>query len=172
MLTKQDLCSMALLKLGEQPLSSLTDDSASVQLARTLCDITLDSLQSLHPWNFAQDVTLVERNSDGDLIVPENVLRILKCDGHICGKKILSDSDSVKLLAITRVEPENFPSYFISVAATRLAMEFCIPLTGNQQVFRTLVSLYESELQTAKFIDSTTDSNTGVHDFSLINVRF
>ena len=70
------------------------------------------------------------------------------------------------------VLPENFPSYFISVAATRLAMEFCIPLTGNQQVFRTLVSLYESELQTAKFIDSTTDSNTGVHDFSLINVRF
>ncbi len=172
MLTKQDLCSMALLKLGEQPLTSLSSDTAAAQLARTLCDVTLDSLLSYHPWRFATDAVFIERNTDGDLIVPENVLRILKCDGRICGKKIFFDSDNIKLLAIVRIDIEKFPSYFVALAATRLAMEFCMPLTGNQQMFRTLVSLYESELQTAKFIDSTTDSGTGVRDFSLINVRF
>ena len=172
MLTKQDLCSMALLKLGEQPLVSLTSDTAAAQLARTLCDVTLNSLLSSHPWRFATDAVLIERDTDGNLIIPENVLRILKCNGHVCGKKIFSHSDNVKLLAVVNVDVEDFPSYFISLAATRLSMEFCMPLTGNQQMFRTLVSLYESELQTAKFIDSTTDSDAGVRDFSLINVRF
>ncbi len=172
MLTKQDLCSMALLKLGEQPLVSLASDTAAAQLSRTLCDVTLDSLLSSHPWRFATEAVLIERDTNGDLIIPENVLRILKCNGHICGKKIFSSSDNIKLLSVVRVDVESFPSYFVSVAATRLAMEFCMPLTGNQQMFRTLVSLYESELQTAKFIDSTTDSGMGVRDFSLVNVRF
>lgn len=172
MFTKQDLCSMALLKLGEQPLVSLAADSASAQLSRTLCDITLDSLLSAHPWRFALDNLCIEKNTDGELIIPENVLRIIKCSGHICGNKILADSDTAKLLAIVRVDTQKFPSYFVSVASTKLAMEFCIPLTGNQQMFRTLVSLYESEFQTAKFIDSTLDNNPGIRDFSLINARF
>jgi hypothetical protein len=65
-----------------------------------------------------------------------------------------------------------FPSYFVSLAATRLAMEFCVPLLGDQSVFRTLVALYESELQTAKFIDSTTSINPAIENFSLLDTRF
>jgi hypothetical protein len=76
------------------------------------------------------------------------------------------------MLAVTRTETDKFPSYFVSLAATKLALEFCIPLTGNQQTLRMLISLYESEFQTAKFIDSTTDTNCGIDNFSLINARF
>ena len=53
MLTKIDLCSMALLKLGERPIQSLTDDSAAAQLARTLFDPVMDALIASHPWRFA-----------------------------------------------------------------------------------------------------------------------
>ena len=172
MLTKQDLCSMALLKLGEQPLVSLTSDTAAAQLARTLCDVTLNSLLSSHPWRFATDAVLIERDTDGNLIIPENVLRILKCNGHVCGKKIFSHSDNVKLLAVINVDVEDFPSYFISLAVTRLAMEFCIPLLGDQTVFRMLAALYETELQTAKYLDSTTSAPSCLTDFSLISSRF
>lgn len=172
MVTKQDLCSMALLKLGEQPLTSLTADTASAQLARTLYDTTIDALLSLHPWRFATQPMLIEKNSDDEFIIPSNVLRVLRCDGHIIGNQIFSNSQNVKMLAVIRAVPESFPSYFVSLAATKLAMEFCVPLTGNQQMFRILVNLYESELQTAKFIDSTTDVNAGVNQFSLIDARF
>ena len=71
-----------------------------------------------------------------------------------------------------RVLPEKFPSYFASVVATKLAMEFCMPITSDQTVFRTLAALYESELQTAKFIDSTTSINPQIENFSLIDIRF
>ena len=53
MLTKIDLCSMALLKLGETPIQSLTDDSASAKLSRTLFDPVMDTLIASHPWRFA-----------------------------------------------------------------------------------------------------------------------
>ena len=59
MLTKIDLCSMALLKLGESPIQSLVDDSASAKLARTLFNPVIDALLALHPWRFAtQEIAL------------------------------------------------------------------------------------------------------------------
>ena len=172
MLTKQDLCSMALLKLGEQPLVSLNADTASAQLSRTLYDTTIDGLLSSHPWRFAtQKITIIKNQSD-EYIIPSNVLRILHCPGKICGNQIISDSDTMNILGIVRMDSEYFPSYFVSLSATKLALEFCMPLTGNQQMLRTLISLYESEFQRAKFIDSTTDINSGVNNFSLIDARF
>lgn len=172
MLTKQDLCSMALLKLGEQPIQSLQDDTASAKLSRTLFDTAIDSLVALHPWHFATAEIKLQKNTDGHFIVLTNVLRILKTSGHIIGNKIYSDEDGITIFAIVRTVPDLFPSYFISLAATRLAMEFCVPLTGDQTLFRTLVSLYETELQTAKFIDSTTAQSSVIKDFSLISTRF
>ncbi|MBQ8686556.1 MAG: hypothetical protein IJ517_02235 [Alphaproteobacteria bacterium] len=172
MLTKIDLCSMALLKLGENPIQSLTDDSAAAKLSRTLFDVTMDSLVALHPWHFATQELELTKNTDGDFLIPANVLRVLKTCGRIVGNRIISDGDTITIVALVHTLPENYPSYFVSLAATRLAMEFCVPLTGNQTVFRMLVALYETELQTAKFIDSTTSIPDGISEFSLLNSRF
>ena len=59
MFTKIDLCSMALLKLGEKPIQSLSEDSASAQLARTLFEPVTETLLSMFPWKVAtQSLTL------------------------------------------------------------------------------------------------------------------
>ena len=172
MLTKIDLCSMALLKLGEAPIQSLTDEGASAQLARTLFDPVVDALIASHPWRFACRKFTLNKNNDGDFLIPADVLRVLKCDGQIIGNKINAHSDTLDIMALVRVPVEKFPSYFVSLAATKLAVEFCIPLVGEQTVFRMLVALYESEFQSAKFIDSTTSTNNDIRDFSLISARF
>ena len=172
MFTKIDLCSMALLKLGENPIESLTEDTVSAQLARTLFDPIVDALLSMFPWRFAtQNVTLT-RNLDGDFIIPSNVLRIIKNDGKIMGNKIIASSDTLDVVAIVHVEPESFPGYFATLVATKLAVEFCIPLIGDTNVFRMMTALYESEYQSAKFIDSTTSNQSNIDNFSLINSRF
>lgn len=172
MLTKIDLCTMALLKLGEAPIQSLSDDVASAKLSRTLFEPIIDALISIHPWRFAMSEIKLTKNTDGNFLIPSNVLRVLSASGRIIGNRILSDNESVTITAIVRTSPEKFPSYFVSLATTRLAMEFCVPLLGDQTVFRMLTALYESELQTAKFIDSTTSINTTLDDFSLINSRY
>lgn len=172
MLTKIDLCSMALLKLGEAPIQSLSDDTASAQLARTLFEPITDALIASHPWRFAISQLDLVPDADGNFVIPTNVLRVLKSNGNIVGNKIISPSDKITITACVRVDVDKYPSYFVSLVATKLAMEFCIPLSGDQNVFRMLTALYESELQSAKFIDSTTTFGTQISDFSLINARF
>lgn len=172
MFTKIDLCSMALLKLGEEPVQSFSDDSATAKLSRTLYQPIVDALLAIHPWHFAtQQIDLI-KNSDGKFVIPSDVLRILKTKGKIIGDNIISDKDKLSILAIVKTDSVSFPSYFVSLVATRLAMEFCIPLSGNQNVFRMLAALYETELQNAKFIDSTIDVSNSVSNFSLIDTRF
>ena len=172
MLTKIDLCSMALLKIGEAPIQSLMDDTASAKLCRTLFDTITDALLATYPWRFACREYNLTRNADGNFLIPSDVLRVLRASGEIIGNRINSNSDDVSIMAITRVSPESFPSYFVGVLVAKLAMEFCIPLTGDQTVFRMLVALYESELQSARFIDGTTSAARGIENFSLINARF
>ena len=172
MLTKIDLCSMALLKLGESPIQSLLDDSIAAKLSRTLFEPVVDALLSLHPWRFAAQEIRLAQNASDNFLIPSDVLRVIKTNGRVVGDRIYSDLDTISIIAITKTAPEKFPSYFVELAATRLAMEFCIPLLGDQTVFRMLVALYESQLQTAKFIDSTTSVNDSVTDFSLVNSRF
>ncbi|HOY47053.1 MAG TPA: hypothetical protein PLZ05_00415 [Alphaproteobacteria bacterium] len=172
MLTKIDLCSFALLKLGEEPIQSLTDNSASAQLSRTLFDPVVEALIASHPWRFAQKKFELTKTADDEFLIPSEVLRVLKCPGEVIGNTIISSSDVISISAIVRTLVEYFPSYFVSLAATKLAMEFCIPLLGDQNVFRMLAALYESELRAAKFIDSTISVNTDIGDFSLVSARF
>lgn len=172
MLTKIDLCSMALLKLGEAPIQSFDEDCAAAKLARTLFDTVIDTLISSHVWRFACRSFTLSRDNAGNFIIPAECLRVVKCDGDIRENKIFASGDTTTFVALVRMAPEAFPGYFTSLAAARLAMEFCIPLSGDQTVFRMLTALYETELQSAKFIDSTTSSPAGISDFSLISARF
>ena len=172
MLTKIDLCSMALLKLGERPIQSLTDDSAAAQLARTLFDPVMDALIASHPWRFAMRTYELTETADDDFIIPADVLRVIKAPGKISGNRIVAPDDKISIVAVVRVAPESYPSYFVSLAATKLAMEFCVPMTGDQTVFRMLAALYETEYASAKFIDSTTATSANIDAFSLINTRF
>lgn len=172
MTTKIDLCSMALLKLGEKPIQSLIDDTAAAQLSRTLYDTVIEGLLAMHPWRFACKTFELNKSADNDFVIPSEVIRIIKCDGEIIGNKIISPGNKISILAIVRTQVESFPSYFISLASTRLAMEFCIPLLADQTVYRMLVALYETELQSAKFIDSTISGSANIENFSLINARF
>ncbi|MFQ6696072.1 MAG: hypothetical protein ACLRFP_03135 [Alphaproteobacteria bacterium] len=172
MFTKIDLCSMALLKLGEKPIQSWREDSAAAQLARTLFDPVVETLLAMFPWRFATQSLTLQRNSDGDFLIPANVLRILKCEGQINGNKIITNSDALEISAIVKTEPENFPGYFATLVAAKLAVEFCIPILGDVNILRIMTSLYESEYQSAKFVDSTLARQSNIDDFSLINSRF
>jgi len=172
MFTKIDLCSMALLKLGEKPIQSWREDSAAAQLARTLFEPTLDTLLSLFPWRFATKSLVLNKTQDDDFLIPSEVLRILKCNGQIIGDRIKSSDNTITILAVVKTEPEMFPGYFATLLATKLAVEFCIPLIGDANVFKMMTALYESEYQSAKFIDSTTSNQSNIGNFSLIDSRF
>ena len=172
MFTKIDLCSMALLKLGEKPIQSWREDSASAQLARTLYDPIVNTLLSVFPWSFATEKISLNKNTDDDFIIPNNVLRVLNCPEVIEGNKIKSSAESMEIEAVVKKDADVFPDYFASLVATKLAVDFCIPLIGDTNVFRMMSELYDNEYATAKFIDSAISIRSNFKTFSLVNTRF
>ncbi|MCL1785576.1 MAG: hypothetical protein FWG39_00290 [Alphaproteobacteria bacterium] len=175
MLTKIDICSMALLKIGEKPIQSFNEDTAAAQLARTLFEAVSDALIAGHPWRFASRTFDLTKTESGDFLVPAEILRVISCSAQkyeIKQNRIKSSADKISITAIVRTDVENYPAFFTSCLATRLAMEFCMPLSDNQNAFNTLAALFDSELRAAKFIDSTMSSGTGVQNFSLISARY
>jgi hypothetical protein len=175
MLTKIDLCSQALLKIGENAIASFNDDCAAAKIAKSLYDTVIDALISGYNWRFATKKYQLRRTESGGFPIPSEILRVIACsarDYEIAGNVINAKADAIEITASARVGAESFPPYFAAAAATRLAMEFCVPLTGNQNMFALLNALYESELRTARFIDSTTATPPAVENFPLITARF
>lgn len=175
MITKIDLCSMALLKLGEKPIQSFTEDSAAAQVARTLFDTSTDSLLAAHPWKFALKKYQLTKTTDGDFLLPAEVLRVLDCSSllyQVAGVRLTAPADNISITAIARVGVEDYPSYFANVAALALARDFCMPLLGDQNLLRIMATLFDSELRAAKFVDSTMASSGDIQDFSLLSARY
>lgn len=175
MQTKIDLCSEALLKIGENAITSFNDDSAAAQISGKLYDIIADNLLCLHTWRFALKKYTLTKLVNGDFLIPTDILRVIACDCsryEVMQNKIICDTDKIEITGIARVNTEDFPSYFVAPLVTKLAMEFCIPLTGNQNSFAILNALFENEIRTAKFIDSASSPNQTIGNFSLISARF
>lgn len=166
---------MALLKIGEKPIQSFNDETCAAQLARTLFDNVTDALLSSHPWRFATKKYDLVRTGDDDFLIPTDVVRVLSSSApkyEINGNRIVAAGEKISVACTARIGVENYPAYFSSVAAIKLAMEFCMPLTDNSGAFNILAALFESEMRAAKFIDSSTSIAPDVKDFSLISARF
>ncbi|MCL2629520.1 MAG: hypothetical protein FWD33_02415 [Alphaproteobacteria bacterium] len=121
---KLEIINTALLKIGENPIESLTDQSASAILADKLFEPVTRSLQDSYKWEFIA----------------------------------------------TKVE--DYPDYFCGALVLKLAEEFCIPLTDNQALMRTLRDLFKDELKQAKLTDLRISGRAPVKNFSLINERY
>jgi hypothetical protein len=166
---------MALLKIGEKPILSLNEETPTAAISRTLFDQSINYVLSLHPWKFATQKITLTKTDGGDFALPVNVLRVIDCDCalyQVSNNRVAAPVDTIEITAIIKVNPENMPSYFVNVATLYLAREFCMPLTGDQNLLRTIAALYESELRAAKFIDSTMSNANDIENFSLISARF
>tara|TARA_R110002153_G_scaffold269481_1_gene435103 strand:+ start:45 stop:401 length:357 start_codon:yes stop_codon:yes gene_type:complete len=59
--TSIDLASNALLLIGEETISSFTNDTTAALVAANLYDLTYESLLTLHPWRFASTQIVLSR---------------------------------------------------------------------------------------------------------------
>ena len=70
-----------------------------------------------------------------------------------------------------RVPETDLPPFFVPLLVTRLAAEFCIPLTEGSSRAMDLYRLAEAELRTARLIDSQQTTPQAFDDFTLIEAR-
>ncbi len=181
------LCSRALLKLGGTTITSFDEGTAEAEIAANLFPSVRDALLSAHPWSFAtaqQRLPSLAAEPVADFTkayqLPANFLRALSAGGstrgsgleyRIAERRLHTNSPEVVLTFIFRPAEIDFPPFFDQALITRLAAEFCIPLTESTSRSETLFRLADQEFQRAKTIDAQQDTPGRIADFSLVEVR-
>ena len=186
-LSSIELCSSALIKLGAEPISSFEDGSAEARVAGSLYPIVRDALLSAHPWSFATAQVELARLAAEPVTdftyahqLPVDFLRALSAgdDGRgrglvyrIVNRELHTNAASVVLTYVFRPSEGDFPAFFQSLLVSRLAAEFCLPLTENTTRARQLRELAEDELRLAKLTDGQQDTPTRIDGFPVVEVR-
>lgn len=181
------LCSRALVKLGANPITSFNDGSAESEIAASLYAPTRDALLSAYPWTFASGQLALSKLQDAPIAdyqnafqLPIDYLRAISAGGQGQGRGLQyriaqgalhTNNNEVTLTYIYRPEEEEFPAFFDAALISRLAAEFCIPVTESTSRTETLHRLAEQEYAKARQIDAQQDTPNRIENFNLIDVR-
>lgn len=181
------LCSRALLKIGAQPVASLEEGTAEAEVAANIYPGIRDALLSAHPWSFATGQASLPRLTGVPVAdyahayqLPAGFLRALSAGNGGRGRgvpyrlhedRLHSDAEPIVLTYIFRPEESSFPPFFAAALVTRLAAEFCIPLTESSTRAELLFRLAESELRASRQADSQQATPRAIEGFPLIAVR-
>ncbi len=165
------ICNNALIKLGANTITSLSDDTKPARLCNKIYTVLRDDLLRSHPWNFA-----IGRSSLAQLVdapafgfsfqyqLPSDSLRVLRLnDSHtpyrIEGRKLLTDSNTVNLIYIKQVTDEaQFDSNYSNILALRIAAQLAYVITNSVRLSESLKQEYRLELNRAKMHDAQEDS--------------
>jgi hypothetical protein len=182
-----NLCSRALLKVGAHTIASFDEGTVEAEVAASLYSMARDALLSSHPWNFAtSQVTLPELSTApvADFArafqLPSDCIRVLSAGTsgrgqgiryRIVKRQLHADTAEVVLTYIARPEEVDFPPFFDLALISKLAAEFCIPLTDSTSRWEALQRISDIELRRAKLIDAQEDTPRAVEDFTLLEGR-
>jgi hypothetical protein len=182
-----ELCAAALVKIGARPFAAFEEDTAEAACARRLYPIARDLLLGMHPWSFTltqarltPEPTVPVADHGFAFALPADHLRTVSVGSanrsrgtayRIEGRHVLCDAPEIVLHYQRRVPEEELPAFFIPLLVTRLAAEFCIPLTEGSSRAMDLYRLAESELRSARLIDSQQTPPRAFDDFTLIAAR-
>lgn len=179
--SKEDIVSMALLRIGEAPISSFSEGTAGL-VASNLYDNVRDSMLTDYRWRFATGKVALSRLTDTPLNewqyafqLPTNLLLLIRTYPNskfeIYEDKLYSHNSTCSIDYVFRPESGSFPAYFVSALATRLAAEFAISITNNQSLAELMEAKAQRDLSAARFKDSQGRPNVAIQSRPWIEVR-
>ncbi len=185
-LSKIDLCSKALLKIGAFPISSFDGDTPEQIISDHLYYVVKHQLLSEYNWSFAtiqRELNMINAkplfNFKYVFTLPEDVISVITAD-NLCGGKIdykivkdelHTNSDNVLLKYVYDCPEEYFSSDFITLIIEKLAGEFAIPLTENTAKANYFLNNANLLLLKAKSKDGLQKKPSSIKNFVLSDVR-
>ena len=188
-----DICNGALNQLGATTILSLTEDSKNARLCNSRYTQVRDSVFRSHPWNclqkrveLAQDTTAPAWGFKYAYTLPADCLRLLRILDYdsnykVEGRKILSNTETMKILYISRVtDPNEYDESLREILSSALGSDIAFAVTSNNTTATNMYNLFQDKLKDARFIDSTEGQNVeqdlGMADVidagTFINSRF
>ena len=173
MATEVSICSNALRKLGDDPITSLTEDTERARLCNAFYETARDSLLRSHPWNFAITRASLTRLSSTPaygfayqyaLPTDPYCLRVLEMEyqDYIFkienlateGRVLLSDEDTAKILYVGRITDTSlFDSLFVDTLTAHLSVKLAYPITNSTSLQLQMHKLYQAKLSEARSVD-------------------
>ncbi len=173
MATEVSICSNALRRLGDDPITSLTDDTERARLCNAFYIPSRDQVLRSHPWNFAITRATLAKLSDTpayeysyQYALPNDpyCLRVLEMQykdyifkiEHYAsqGRVLLTNESTAKILYIAKVtDTAQFDSMFVDVLTAKLAVDLAYPVTNSVKLQDQMQRLFQQKLSEARSVD-------------------
>lgn len=185
MASEVQVCNLALTKIGESEITSLTENSKAARLCNLHYAPTRDAVIRSHIWNFAikrVELALSTITPAYDFayqfVLPSDCIRILEtnlvstAEFKIENGFVLADSDSIKVRYLSQVtDPTIFDSLFTEALAARLAAELAIPLTDSLNLSKLMIDMYTSKIAEARTMDAVEGTPDNIEADTWLNSR-
>tara|TARA_R100000654_G_scaffold64106_1_gene91581 strand:- start:369 stop:950 length:582 start_codon:yes stop_codon:yes gene_type:complete len=173
MATEVSICSNALRRLGDSPITALTDNTERARLCNAFYPDARDAVLRSHPWNFAITRASLAQlsvtpaygfNFQYALPTDPFCLRVLEMEfsdyifkienSPTEGRVLVTNEGTAKILYIGRItDPVKFDSMFVDTLIAKLAVDLAYPITGSVQFQGQMQKLYQLKLSEARSID-------------------
>lgn len=184
MTSKINLINNALRLIGDNEIQSLSDTGFGPQLADALYDDTYKALLAEHPWSFAfkeQWLSLLSQAPDREtgynyaFQLPVDMIRIWQLFEHqdyvIVGDKLYSNQNKILMRYIFKVAESQLPPHFAKAMEYKLAAEFAVPVTDNDNYAALYESKYLQQVAKAMAIDSQNKPQIAIVDAPFVDAR-
>lgn len=168
------ICNSALIKLGDERITSIGENNKRARLCNEQYPKMRDAVMRAHFWNFAKVrvslaplVTPPAFGFRSAFQLPADYSRVYKIQGDprykIEGQTIVSDEVALNLQYIAKITDASlFDDMFAETVAWRLAADVAYAITQSQAVQAAMFKGYDNFLREARGVDAqegTPDSN-------------
>jgi hypothetical protein len=184
MASQIEISNFALIALGADPISSLSESTTQAVAINIVWDVCRRGLLRLHPWNFAiKRVELAQSSikpSHGyeyKFALPSDCLKVIQVykdeDYKVENNFVLTNSPTAKLKYVADIiDPWSWSVDFTELMTEKLKSELSFSITADKELVKLYHQTFQAKLDMARWNDASEDiedSFVGVP--SLIGVR-
>jgi hypothetical protein len=181
------ICNLALIAIGEDPITSLNDARKAAILCQALYDPTRREVLEMQPWKFAKKQAQLAASTTAPLFtydnafpLPADFIRMYdepeedNPEYEIMGSMMYSNDDSPfdMLYIFDNQDPTMFSPLFVQTLAMALGAKLAQPITQSIDKENEMAGKFQNYLDSAALVNSQQESARELDDDVLLRSRF
>lgn len=175
--SKLEICNTALLHLGQQRITSISDTSERGITVVNIYESSKRNLLSSHPWNFAKKRMELSKTGNTpemtysyEYPIPSDCLRILRFSSEevysysVENGMVLTDDPDLRIVYIfDQTDTSKFSPQFDEALALSIALKVTFKFNTSSSHIQVLKSLYDEQLALARSADAQEGTSPGLN---------
>ena len=158
-ISRTEIVNKALTLVGAAPVVNIDDDAENARVVNRVYELSLKSILSEAPWNFALRRSLLAQTTDvpdwydtGEVYVyqrPNECIRIFRANDDdatwkVLGETIVSDTDDLGVEYVYYLNtPSKYSSSFVEAFVDKLCADIAFMILNSKTVAETFLEKYE-----------------------------